>query len=45
LRNKAFISFIDDWQNGFPLLNDLGEKPEEWLDERGKGTGRVKLDG
>ena len=42
LRNEAFISVIDDWMNTFPLLNDLGAKPEQWLDERGKGIGRVK---
>ena len=41
-RNAAFISFIDDWQNGYPLLNDLGDEPEEWLEpELGKGVGRL----
>jgi hypothetical protein len=43
LKNKAHLSVIDDWMNDFPLLNGLGEKPEIWLDERGKGIGRVAV--
>ncbi|MHB1035000.1 MAG: hypothetical protein ACYC35_15300 [Pirellulales bacterium] len=41
LKNKAHISLLDDWMNAFPLLNGLGEKPNEWLDERGKGMAMV----
>ena len=41
-RNGAFISVIDDWQNGYPLLNDLGDEPDQWLEpELGTGIGRL----
>lgn len=41
LKNDAHISLLDDWMNGFPLLNDLGETPEKWLDDRGRGIARL----
>ena len=44
LKNSAFISVIDDWQNGYPLLNVLGDNPDEWL-ERGLGNGVARLNG
>jgi hypothetical protein len=44
LKNDAFISVIDDWQNNFPLLNALGDNPEEWLEE-GMGNGVARLNG
>jgi hypothetical protein len=43
LKNKAFISVIDDWQNGYQLLNALGDSPDEWL-ERELGNGIARLD-
>ena len=42
LRNDAFISVIDDWQNDFPLLNALGDDPDEWL-EHGLANGVARL--
>ena len=42
LKNEAFISVIDDWQNGFPLLNALGDDPDEWL-ERELANGVARL--
>ena len=41
LKNRRHISVIDDWQNGYPLLNDLGNAPDGWSDHRGKGSRRV----
>lgn len=37
LKNKGVGGLIDDSLNHFPLLNELGDRPEEWLDLRGKG--------
>jgi hypothetical protein len=32
---------VDDWQNGYPLMNALGDEPDEWLDERGDRVARL----
>lgn len=37
-KNHASISLLDDFQNGFPLLGELGDRPDEWLELRGRGT-------
>jgi hypothetical protein len=43
LKNRANMSLLDDWQNGFPLLNGLGDRPEEWLElEHGNGIARIE---
>ena len=31
-------SLLDDWQNKWPLRGDLGDRPGEWLEVRGRGT-------
>ena len=41
LKNRATISLLDDYQNNYPLRSDLGDRPEEWLEARGQGTGRI----
>jgi hypothetical protein len=41
LKNHATISLLDDYQNSYPLRSDLGDRPEEWLELRGRGTERV----
>lgn len=41
LKNHAAISLLDDFQNGFPLLGDLGDRPDEWLELRGSGTRKL----
>jgi hypothetical protein len=34
-------SMIDDFMNHWPLLRDVDLKPEEWLDEAGKGREKI----
>ena len=41
LKNSATISLLDDWQNHWPLRGDLGDRPDEWLELRGRGTTRI----
>ena len=41
LKNNAFGSLLDDWQNRWPLRGDLGDRPDEWLEIGGRGTERV----
>lgn len=38
LKNHAIISLLDDYQNGYPLRGDLGDRPDEWLERRGGGV-------
>jgi hypothetical protein len=42
LKNHATISLLDDYQNLYPLRCDLGDRPNEWLEERGRGIERLK---
>jgi hypothetical protein len=41
LKNHATISLLDDWQNDYPLRGELGEQPDEWYEETGKGTAKL----
>jgi len=41
LKNHATISLLDDYRNNYPLRGDLGNRPDEWLELRGRGTARV----
>jgi hypothetical protein len=41
LKNRATVSLLDDFQNNYPLRGELGDRPGEWLDLRGRGTERV----
>jgi hypothetical protein len=41
LKNRAMISLLDDWQNTYPLRGELGDRPEEWLELRGRGVVRI----
>ena len=41
LKNHATVSLLDDYQNTYPLRGDLGDRPVEWLELRGRGTERV----
>jgi hypothetical protein len=41
LRNRAAVSLLDDWKNKYPLRGDLGDRPDEWLELRGRGEVRV----
>ena len=41
LKNDAIGSLLDDYLNNYPLRGDLGDRPDEWLEPRGRGTARV----
>ena len=41
LKNQATISLLDDYANDYPLRGDLGDRADEWLELRGRGTARV----
>lgn len=41
LKNHATISLLDDYQNNWPLRGEMGDRPDEWLELRGRGTERV----
>jgi hypothetical protein len=43
LRNRATISLLNDYRNLYPLRNELGDRPGEWLEERGRGTERLQV--
>jgi hypothetical protein len=43
LKNHATISLLDDYQNNYPLRGDLGDRPDEWLEIRGRGTERINV--
>jgi hypothetical protein len=43
LKNRATISLLDDYQNGWPLRGDLGDRPDEWLELRGCGAERIEV--
>jgi hypothetical protein len=38
---KAIVCVLDDWENHWPILCELGDRPQEWLDERGVGTAKL----
>jgi hypothetical protein len=42
LKNHAIISLLDDWQNTYPLRGELGDRPDDWLELRGRGTANVQ---
>jgi hypothetical protein len=42
LKNRATISLLDDYQNEYPLRCRLGDRPDDWLEERGQGIERLK---
>ena len=41
LKNKASISLLDDWQNGYPLRGELGNQPDEWYEQAGEGFSKI----
>jgi len=42
LASRASISLLDDWQNGYPLRRELGDRHEVWLELVGKGVKRLR---
>ena len=41
LRNRAIICLLDDYEHDWPLLGELGDKPQEWLDLKGRGITKL----
>ena len=41
LKRKGVGSLIDDWENDWPLLRELGDEPGKWLKLKGKGFRKV----
>ncbi len=44
LKNHAMISLLDDYQNDYPLQGELGDRPDEWLELRGRGIAKLLLE-
>jgi hypothetical protein len=43
LKNHAAISLLDDRRNGYPLRGELGDRPGDWLEPRGRGITPLKV--
>ena len=43
LKNREVVCLIDDYPHDWPLLRDLGDKPDEWLDLRGRGREKILI--
>ena len=41
LKRKAVVCVLDGWQENWPILGDLGDRPDEWLDPKGAGVSRL----
>ena len=39
--NQPNRGYLDDWKNKYPLLGKLGDRPKEWLEEKGRGVAPV----
>ena len=38
LRSEAVTNLLDDYLHDWPMLGELGDRPREWLDAKGRGT-------
>lgn len=41
LKNRAVICLLDDYLHDWPMLGELGDKPELWLEAKGLGVARL----
>jgi len=41
LKNLAVVCALDDWEHDWPLLGDLGDRPDQWLEPTGYGISRL----
>lgn len=41
LEHDGAIWLLDDWMHDWPMLYELGDRPEEWLEERGRGVAKL----
>lgn len=44
LAAKGIKSILDDFENDWPILGELGDRPDEWLERRGLGLGRCRVE-
>lgn len=42
LEYGATVALLDDWTHGWPLLQELGDRPEEWYEPKGRGFKKLK---
>ena len=42
VKNHATISLLDDWQNEYSLRGELGNQPDKWYEEAGKGLAKLR---
>jgi hypothetical protein len=38
VKQRAIVCVLDDFMNDWPILRDLGDRPDEWLDRGGIGV-------
>jgi hypothetical protein len=41
ISQRAIVCILDDYMNDWPILRDLGDRPDEWIDRRGVGIERL----
>ena len=41
LAPAAIVGLLDDYEKDWPILKDLGDRPEEWLEKKGFGLKRL----
>ena len=44
LRSEAVTNLLDDYLNDWPMLGELGDRPREWLDPRGRGMAPLSIE-
>jgi hypothetical protein len=44
LKNEAMICLLDDHLHDWPMLGELGDRPDEWLEAAGRGLAKVMGD-
>jgi hypothetical protein len=43
IKNRLLVCLIDDYVHDWPLLRELGDKPDEWLDSHGRGREKILI--
>jgi hypothetical protein len=44
LRSEAVIGLLDDYLHDWPMLGELGDRPREWLDPKGRGVAPLSVE-
>ena len=42
LERHAIVSLLDDYLHDWPMLRELGDRPKEWLEKKGRGVAPVR---